>query len=768
MQKKLLALILSLCLLTSLTACGGKTAKDDTIVYVPELISIEPPMDEIQCSCMIGDSVYIWGARGSGSVLVRVSEGSNIAEPLPDYQQIAPPDIPNISSTFLESYSGSLQVTADGTLWESVPMRVTTYAMETNSYSTETFYILRHLQKDGKELSRLDIAAAAVSSSLPDSVSGMGYFIGLSVDEDETIYAIFDSGIVVLDKEGNPLFTIDAPEGAEMNSAIVLSDGRIGVKCQRGHTIDDMETCLRVLNKEIRDWDDAILLVPGINVSVYGGDDNALFYFRLANMLYAWREGAVEGEQLLSLIDANISANALSNVFAQPDGCLVLAVKDFYSDDFQLAYLTPTPAYQLGQTVLTLATFWMSPALQQAVQEFNQTNGKYHISVTDYSQYGDGSAAMTRMAVEIGAGKMPDILDMSLNPDFLDIFQEYLEDLWGYIDSDPELDRDKLMVRALEAETVDGNLYTVGSAFGMYSYTGLASVVGQGMTWTMEDMQAALAAMPEGSVLFLGNRERMLEALISLGWSRFVDKEKGTCRFDSSEFRDVLVFCAGMPERSIANRKEWIDAYRDGEVILLPMGISDFYFPQYGRYLFGGEVSFAGIPNDWGLAGSSMGLTEMLAMSNTCEHKEGAWAFLRTRLLPQISADKQTAGYYNGFPINKDDFDFIARQAMTPEYEMEYDGTYALDSKGRKIEKEATGGYREDGMGDLRYYAVTQADYDQIMALYNAIEGQQTIAPEVLSVITEVAGAYFAGDKTLDEAVELIQNRVELYVKEQF
>lgn len=65
------------------------------------------------------------------------------------------------------------------------------------------------------------------------------------------------------------------------------------------------------------------------------------------------------------------------------------------------------------------------------------------------------------------------------------------------------------------------------------------------------------------------------------------------------------------------------------------------------------------------------------------------------------------------------------------------------------------------------YHPVTQEEYDQIMALYNAVDTIYRWDDALGDIITDVAGAYFAGDKSLDETAELIQRRAELYVSEQ-
>ena len=55
------------------------------------------------------------------------------------------------------------------------------------------------------------------------------------------------------------------------------------------------------------------------------------------------------------------------------------------------------------------------------------------------------------------------------------------------------------------------------------------------MTWTGEELWAALESMPEGCVplSIYGSKENMLRLLLSLYGERFVDWEAGTCAFES-------------------------------------------------------------------------------------------------------------------------------------------------------------------------------------------------------------------------------------------
>ena len=104
-----------------------------------------------------------------------------------------------------------------------------------------------------------------------------------------------------------------------------------------------------------------------------------------------------------------------------------------------------------------------------------------------------------------------------------------------------------------------------------------------------------------------------------------------------------------------------------------------------------------------------------------------------------------------GFPINKADFDAAAEKAM--------------DKKDR--DKGGMAFYSEGEYFEVRYHAVTQKEYDRIMALYNSVDTIHRADNALAEIITDVAGAYFAGDKSLEETAEQIQRRAMLYVSEQ-
>ena len=103
---------------------------------------------------------------------------------------------------------------------------------------------------------------------------------------------------------------------------------------------------------------------------------------------------------------------------------------------------------------------------------------------------------------------------------------------------------------------------------------------------------------------------------------------------------------------------------------------------------------------------------------------------------------------------------------MTVDYLTDSDGNYILDENGEKtVSPKASYWFDDDTTYDID--ALTQEQVDQIMELYNSTELVSADDEEILNIINEETAGYFAGQKSLDDTVRLIQNRVSLYVAEQ-
>ena len=760
-----ISLLPALCLLLVLTACGKEqtTGRIGRTAYVPQAVDFVSGLDTIDSCCLLDETIYLTGHTekdSSGpSRILRLPLTGGEAEPLPDYQPLQL----GKNVFYLRAV---LQAGADGTLW----VTETVYNVEAGQELPgrtipeggpegprfEDALILRRLDGDGKELDCVSARRSALESQV-----NLGPIYGLMGDRDGQVWVWCERGLAALKGSGEVDFTLPVDDG--YYGPIFLSDGRMAVPGRFEDGGGEIRAHLRAVDKEGRDWGESFALPPN-GLSTYTGNGDALFYYMTSDTLCAWRQELGEGEQVLNLVDVGIDSYSFPLITRLSDGRIALMSGSGYTDasEVVLTLLTPTDAARLDRKTLAYASLQLTGDQRSAIVAFNRSSPDYRIEVTDYSQYGSREAAMTRLATEIGAGRIPDIIDLYGIPTARWAANGLLEDLWPWIDGDPELGRDALMERVFQAAEIDGKLFEASRYFGISTLTGARSVVGDRMTWTGADMWRALEAMPEDCLPTSDSRSTMLRRLMGLDWSRFVDWETGACSFESEEFQVLLEFCAGFPEHMA--RLGELGVY-EGRQMLLSGSVTGFEFPQRARFLLGEDVSFVGYPNEWGKVGSSFGFVGSVAMSSACGDKEGAWAFLRTLFLPHDEAEIE-AGPYGYFPVNKADFQKAAELAMTPEYLTDRDGAYVLDGSGERIETwkgaESFQGIAED----FYQYAATQEDCDRILALYDAIDTFERWEPDLEPIVLESAGAYFAGDKSLEETAALIQNRASLYVNE--
>lgn len=112
--------------------------------------------------------------------------------------------------------------------------------------------------------------------------------------------------------------------------------------------------------------------------------------------------------------------------------------------------------------------------------------------------------------------------------------------------------------------------------------------------------------------------------------------------------------------------------------------------------------------------------------------------------------------YLSGFPVYKENLNKAYAFAQTR--------TYHLNDNGEKI---ADPLYRA-AYGDetIEVYPATEEDIKKLQELLENATAPDMRSEEVLNIIMEEAEPYLAGEKTAEEAAQVIQNRMQLYMSE--
>lgn len=813
MTKRILSVCLALVLLFGVLAgCSKneaqtaddtkKTEQSDTedktstqFAYQAQYFDLPEDIQWIGTSCVSGDTLYFTASIPDGGTETYTDENGEeysydtysevifrfdldtgecvqldnyVAEPV-----VENPDMPDgvtmnpdgSMQTFNSSTSiQTMAAGADGTLW--LFRQTSRYADD----GTEGDSISELIQLDAH--GTLLRTITPVSEEETDDPEGWRYtYIDSILSDDKGYVYTYDYQTVnVYGPDGSFVFS---KSGDELNGQICqLSASEVGMTTSSA----DGKMVFKQLDPETKDWGKETP-VSSRAWNILPGNDVYAYFFMDNGNIFGERRDNGEVEKVVDWIACDVDSNSInSDRFGFLSDGRIVAVTYEYSDNGpsrqQVLVLNRVDAAAVTtKTELTLACFGLDYNLRSQIVKFNKSNPDYRIVVKDYSEYAtddDYNAGLTKLNTELISGNVPDIL---VNGTELPIGQYaakgLLEDLWPYLDADPEYSRDKLMTQPLNAAQTDGKLYRLPIDFGVTTAVGLGKVVGEYTTWTLADVNDALSKLPEGATVFnkYYTQAEMLKYCIAMNAENFMNWQDGTCSFDSDEFRALLEFVKPFPAEYDwqSDAEEYESDYtrlKNGKQLLYPTSISDFDSIYYMFATLDHDVRFIGFPREDGSSGNAFNASCTLSISTACRDKSGAWAFIRSTL-----SDDYQESIWN-YPIVKSVFEAKAQEAMTQEYETDADGNQILDDDGNPIPISSGGmSYGNEPMIEL--YAVTQEQYDAVLALIDSTTTFVDYDQNVLDIISDEAAGYFAGSKTVEEASKLIQSRVSLYIQEQ-
>ncbi|MBO6054188.1 MAG: extracellular solute-binding protein, partial [Oscillospiraceae bacterium] len=626
-------------------------------------------------------------------------------------------------------------------------------------YRNEQNYDIVILAPDGTEKSRapIDLDTSNVwlniSSVAPDPNGN------LIVGMDSTLQAIAPDGSIAWSLQTDNY----------VNSMVCLADGTVAVMMYGNKGPE-----LRPVDIEKKELGTAFP-IPDSAWTLFSGDDSYDFYFTSGLFLYGFKLGEEEPVQVLNWLSCDINGDTVSSqaLNISPDGTIRGVTTDYSGGniDTQLFTLTRVPADTLPQKkILTVAQLEYNPDYQltNRMVRFNRSHDNVRLEYLDYAQYNtenDYSAGITKFNTEVMAGNLPDIIPTRQIAYRQIASKGLLEDLYPYIDNDPDLKREDFFSNMLSALEVNGGLYQVVSGFSVETLCGAASIVGDTPGWTYDDFNAALAKMPEGCTPLepYVTRDQVLSSLLYSDMDNFVDWSSGKVNFDSDNFKQLLEFVNQFPaeynweEHDTSESTQ--DLLRQGRQMLTQTYLYGLDSILWNGANFGGQSTYIGWPTSSGV-GSIMRFENGFAMSRNCADKEAAWEFFRSMLVE--SGQENT---YN-IPSNRHVFEKQLKDFMTPKYRKDADGNFLLDENGEKIE-ESRGGWIDESGVQHNIYAMTQEQADEVLEIIETCTKVASYDTSIFDIVNEQAQAYFAGQKSVDEVVRLIQSKANIYVNEQ-
>lgn len=348
---------------------------------------------------------------------------------------------------------------------------------------------------------------------------------------------------------------------------------------------------------------------------------------------------------------------------------------------------------------------WKSDAILPTVNTFNAQQEQFQIRLVIYD-------SLELMHTELMAGKYCDLYllemdnsamaDKNLFVDLTPLVEEMLKNTES--EAVPEL---------LDAMTVDGALMQIPYSFSIGTCMGLQQYFdGHGIS--LEDAECALddrarPIFPEEWKLKARNIAAKVSSVSSIF---FVDRSNESANFQKSEFEEYLKF--------------WMDGWAaqqsqdmDSEpALLIPTFIGDPGEPPAEDYVYTGYPTLENMP-----AGSYFSFGTAFSIISGSKNAAEAWEFIRFCLSPE-----QQRTVRDGMPVNS-----RVLQEQIDE---------RLENK-----------------------EITEADTEGFYALLEETEWVRA-SPDIVDIFSEEISACFEGNRQVEEAAKMIENRLNLFLAE--
>lgn len=548
----------------------------------------------------------------------------------------------------------------------------------------------------------------------------------MAVDSEDNIY-ISDgsSSVYVIDKSGKAqcmissdawigkLFT--SKEGIVYAYTIIADQEEI-----RPVDLQKKELLQKVSKEVAGESGYTNLYIKGLQQSLLISEKNSVYTYdfqtNMKEILFDWMDVFIYSGNVLTIGELS-------------DGIIWAVLLD-ENEHASLVYIKEKTKEQGTVTAekeeIILGTFQAIGNMKQWILEFNRSNDQYEIKVKEYNKE-DAETGFEKFQLDIISGNSPDLIHLSsLN------FEQYtkkgiFEDIYPFMEKDGVKPADYLQ-NTFQAYEADGKLYgIVPRIYIMTTAVKESKLNAKG--WTLSEMLEFVQRPEVENISQWGTKGNFLYLCLYNNINDFINWETGECYFDSDEFIRVLEVANRLPDEpdESLTQESLKDLLKSDQVVLEKIRFGSVQDIQRTNSYFGEKVNYIGIP-DSQRKGNMLYPIESVAISAKSRHKEGAWEFVKFLLSEECQDGMvKTDGSEIGFPV-----------------------------KISSLEKQ------------LKVYQDDQEAVLTVREILDSAEKLLVVEAEepMIAIIEEETGAFFSGQKTAGEAAEIIQGRIQIFVKE--
>ena len=639
-----------------------------------------------------------------------------------------------------------------------------------NDFNIIKAYTLEKLDKDLQPIYSVDVTADLREASADTEEGSNIYIAFLEADAEGNLYGLTSNGLTVCwDESGSyqgrltlPIKGLSNTLGQQRICFGLANAGPSGIYAYCGDDeadkrirLYDLKKWLEMDEEERKDAaplqvdfssvPDSMRISPG-DLSIFSGYGDGLY---LTDPERLWQLDLTDGslDPLLVWQDFSLKGGYVTEIRRREDGGFLLYILDTMEQENYWVDLNPVPADELPEkTELVLGVAgreWTSNAsvtnkIDQLVLSYNRIHPYCHVTVKEY-----GENSVTDLQLELVSEKGPDILmerESFFDMDTL-MAKGAVEDLAPYLTGGGEMSGEDILPGILKLITKDGRIPRIPLTFSA------------GVMILPKDRPQEIMS-PEEAVAFM-TQDRdgyidqtiwpsnfLLQILSGAEMDRYVDPQSKTCSFDSEEFVRLLEQMDQLGDMKSTQRPwERLEPFSSGQIRAFADELGSMEDYLCIRTTFFDTWEITGFPNSGRELRYPAHLYDWLGINSSSQHKDEAWSFVEFCL-----------SYASRFSSFSDRF-VVTTKAFSRQSHHDYDiRIYNVTSD------------LVDGGGTMTFDPITQEETDFLWEMTEHLYLYED--SNLLKVIGEEAGAYFAGDISAEEAAKRIQNRASLVVGE--
>lgn len=500
---------------------------------------------------------------------------------------------------------------------------------------------------------------------------------------------------------------------------------------------------------------------------------------------------------LFKWIDMGLSVDLINDVVVSSDKLIFLRIQDPIDGETKYAKISLVPVSSVyGEDVETPPTLRL--AIDQENNSYSARMLKYassfvrsekgcQVEIVSYSDTEGGLSANQKLARDISAGDQPDLVVFGGGLSYETLAkQDVFADIYGFIDADPDYDRSDFLGCVLSPfESSDGTLKRLVSEFAIQTMISGRNTVGELDSMTLDDFAGFGSSLSDGQYLVSaisfdgkGLPERLLNNTLPVMLDEFVDFENGKCDFDG--IRTLLDICTNSKILAVPGFTD-PKSLAEKKLLFAPVYYFNLGYFMLDRYMSfpDGDIQYTGYPTTTGNQKNSAvypvistSIMKTSASQNTSWELIKYFIGMKEREAEKVTEARDVADLMN-FPCTKKGIEGMITVARSYRFGMSAgeiendDGSISsvISVNAYDLPEEESERVKKNSNLGLEVY-FTDEDEKALWSLLDSAGRIYTKGSSVLPIITEEASSCFAGVKSIDDVVGLIQNRVNILINE--